>query len=535
MCIISVKPAGEKILLATYEDMFRRNPDGAGIAYVDPIKNTLVIKKGLMTAKELIEEVLPIEHQDLLIHFRVASPGMVINAKNCHPFRAEYFDSEVEGATPRFQFAIAHNGKLDWRDTKDHSDTSCFVHDIMRPHISRDPWFLDQEYGQIMMERMICSVGYTNNKMAVMRYDTVEKKTVFYIINEKAGDTDGKIWYSNKTWKEPKGGWAIAANTAWRSAMELLDGQADEGYYGQVTGHNSHHGGYTPPFIPGAVAGIGKSTHLNNPAAAKVVGPESATGQLVPPMPVRNANATYRQLTGYFELLKLSKPDVNGWFWSFTYSCWMNTTTKIWCEKLLTRMEPYDVDVFMKTGIFMAPVGATKEHKELMELYVAPVVVTPVKAEGPPSPLPKVVGLDTSKINIDHLDKKERQLLVHESVQVMMRGGWKKEQIRDFSVADKIDQLRSHVRFIVEDAKGYDGKPVDLQEMDDTYLDIWMLARIKEGAFRDILIAAENAEFADSLREGINSNDLSDAAKQEALAEAEFKAGNTEMQGQITS
>ncbi len=177
----------------------------------------------------------------------------------------------------------------------------------------------------------------------------------------------------------------------------------------------------------------------------------------------------------------------------------------------------------------------TKEHKELMELYVAPVVVTPVKAEGPPSPLPKVVGLDTSKINIDHLDKKERQLLVHESVQVMMRGGWKKEQIRDFTVADKIDQLRSHVRFIVEDAKGYDGKPVDLQEMDDTYLDIWMLARIKEGAFRDILIAAENAEFADSLREGINSNDLSDAAKQEALAEAEFKAGNTEMQGQITS
>lgn len=191
MCVICHKPAKIKLKREVYENCFINNDDGAGIAYVKDDK--LVVKKGFFQFDEFYKtEIEPNEELELLIHFRIASPGMVINADNCHPF--EWDTPSFDG---RYQFALVHNGRLEYDGDKTRSDTAKFTDDVMKPHFDRDPFMLDSPVGVWMMERVINPLTHNNNKVCVLRYDTVEKKSDLVIIGKKKGTEAMGCWFSN--------------------------------------------------------------------------------------------------------------------------------------------------------------------------------------------------------------------------------------------------------------------------------------------------------------------------------------------------
>jgi hypothetical protein len=198
MCIVIAKPAKIKLKREVYETCFTNNDDGAGIVYVKD--DQLVVKKGFFQFDEFYNtEIEPNEDLELLIHFRIASPGMVINAENCHPFSWDTptFDK-------RYQFALVHNGRLEYDGDKTRSDTAKFTDDVMKPHFDRDPFMLDNAVGLWMMERIINPLAHNNNKVCVMRYDTVDKKSDLVIIGKKKGTEAMGCWFSNNSFHPVK-------------------------------------------------------------------------------------------------------------------------------------------------------------------------------------------------------------------------------------------------------------------------------------------------------------------------------------------
>jgi hypothetical protein len=198
MCIVIAKPANIKLKREVYETCFTNNDDGAGIAYVKD--DQLVIKKGFFQFDEFYKtQIEPNEDLELLIHFRVASPGMVVNADNCHPFgwTTPTFDD-------RYQFALVHNGRLEYDGDKTRSDTARFTDDVMKPHFDRDPFMLDHPVGTWMMERIINPLSHNNNKVCVLRYDTVDKKSDLVIIGKKKGTEAMGCWFSNTSFHPVK-------------------------------------------------------------------------------------------------------------------------------------------------------------------------------------------------------------------------------------------------------------------------------------------------------------------------------------------
>lgn len=200
MCIIVAKPANKKIEREVILQCFDKNPDGAGISFVE--NEELVVHKGIKNAEELAGLVEAHMDKELVFHCRIASPGMVVDQSNCHPFK---IDVRIDGATkkPEFQFAISHNGRLEWGHTDKKSDTHLFVDQMLEPLFECDPWFLDTYVGEIMLERTILH-NQRLNKMAIMRYDATMKAVRTYIINKNAGNEKNGIWFSNYTWEPTK-------------------------------------------------------------------------------------------------------------------------------------------------------------------------------------------------------------------------------------------------------------------------------------------------------------------------------------------
>ena len=192
MCLALHKPKGIKLDKKYYEEAFRRNPDGGGFAYVGEAKHgkMLIEDKGFFKTEDFIAAIQAVEEAEMIIHFRRASCGGV-SLEMCHPFTWD---------CPQFSeysFAVIHNGHLLYRSEAKKSDTACFVEDILRPHLSRDPWFLDSKSGMWMLDEII---GY-NNKMVIMRYNAKKDETDTYIINQDAGVEELGCWFSNSSHK----------------------------------------------------------------------------------------------------------------------------------------------------------------------------------------------------------------------------------------------------------------------------------------------------------------------------------------------
>lgn len=281
MCIIIYKPATKKIAKENLEESWRCNSDGVGFAYVDPVAGKLVVKKGFMKMTEAIDAIM--EHQDyeLLIHFRRASPGMDVSEVNCHPF------AMVQGATEEnpngeYHFCMVHNGRLEWRSTKEKSDTSCFFDDLIMRHLDRDPYFLEYDYSREMLRRVITTTGYTNNKLVFFRYTVATGINELTIINGHLGHWEDECWYSNTSYKLPK----------YTKASQGQFGTAGNGAWVDGGGYNCH------------------------------------------VQPTTTPHAAFQAIW--------TLPDVNGWKWDFKRHGWVNETTRVFTFDLAVRTEkPY--------------------------------------------------------------------------------------------------------------------------------------------------------------------------------------------------
>ena len=86
MCVIASQPAGKTIKAGTLNQMWKRNPDGGGISWIEDGKVQVYKTMKLKDFKKKYKEVCE-QHgkHDILIHMRIATHGSVCLDNN-HPF-----------------------------------------------------------------------------------------------------------------------------------------------------------------------------------------------------------------------------------------------------------------------------------------------------------------------------------------------------------------------------------------------------------------------------------------------------------------
>lgn len=123
MSIIAVIAENKNISDEHLTNMFKNNPDGAGIAFVNRNFGTVEIVKGIFSPKKLIAKYKYAKENsigDIVIHCRLATHGK-INKKMCHPF---FVNNNL---------AFAHDGIIEGiPNNSEYSDTYMFVNYILK-------------------------------------------------------------------------------------------------------------------------------------------------------------------------------------------------------------------------------------------------------------------------------------------------------------------------------------------------------------------------------------------------------------------
>lgn len=181
MCVIASQPAGKTIKTGTLNQMWKRNPDGGGIAWIEDGKLQVYKTMKLNDFKKKYKQVVA-KHgkHDMLIHMRIATHGSVCLDNN-HPFSVD----------PQTMFA--HNGILPQvfhpSPKSDLSDTRYFNQVFLqnvKPVAFDDPAFCE----------VVGDMIGTFNKLVFLSSNKKLRKET-YIINEAHGQWVKGIWYSN--------------------------------------------------------------------------------------------------------------------------------------------------------------------------------------------------------------------------------------------------------------------------------------------------------------------------------------------------
>ncbi len=172
MCLAIYKPAATTIPAGYLYNGYSANYSkhcGSGIAWNEGGK--LHVVKGILTFEQFIEQYKKVEQHPMLVHFRLAT-HRPINQENCHPF------TMCDG-----QFALIHNGVFQIEITNpDLSDTGNFCQQIMEPAIKNGKYKNKRLMESIMGWNMACLMAASG-------------EVILY--NEKHGDWDDGVWYSN--------------------------------------------------------------------------------------------------------------------------------------------------------------------------------------------------------------------------------------------------------------------------------------------------------------------------------------------------
>lgn len=187
MCIIAYKPAGKPMFpVEQLRNMFRKNPHGAGIAYIRDGK--VFMAKGFMEEKSFISAVEAIKdplNTDIVVHCRIATSGGTTRL-NCHPYPLWKQNTSLGGT---YEAVMFHNGILDsygYKGEKEgENDTQAFIRKCLKklPHS-----FLKNE---AILEMIHKTIG-TNRLVFVSKYGV---KMVGNFIE------DNGYYYSNASYK----------------------------------------------------------------------------------------------------------------------------------------------------------------------------------------------------------------------------------------------------------------------------------------------------------------------------------------------
>lgn len=188
MCIIVYKPVGQKLNRETLARCYIKNDDGAGFAGVSEGK--IILHKSLKKFKKIygaykrliidpgLEEKIPV-----LWHFRIKTHG-AISIENTHPFI-------LEGDNVVF----AHNGVIAGNDISE-SDTKS---DTLKLKIN----ILDklQKINKNWINNETIWELLTNYIGKYSKCVFLDNKGNVKIYNEKDGEWDKGIWYSNSSYE----------------------------------------------------------------------------------------------------------------------------------------------------------------------------------------------------------------------------------------------------------------------------------------------------------------------------------------------
>ena len=179
MCVIASKPANIEIPRETLQRCFDANPDGAG--FVAAASDGLHMSKGFFTFDAFWEAYERFSICPAVIHFRIRTHGNK-DAEMCHPFKVTD------------NLWVAHNGviNIDTKSDNTKSDTWHFVDKVLIPELGEGAEsHLDNPSFQYLLS---CSIG--SSKLAFLHKDGSR-----VIINADKGEFDGKVWYSNQSYK----------------------------------------------------------------------------------------------------------------------------------------------------------------------------------------------------------------------------------------------------------------------------------------------------------------------------------------------
>ncbi len=427
MCIIVTRPAKTKPLAKEiWAECWRMHHDGAGLAYFSEEGN-LVTDKGFMNFDALYEAVKKIEHLESMVHFRTASPGMIVNAENTHPFTVTGKKWKTKAGKPRFHYAIVHNGRLPWGSTTKRSDTACFVGDVLEPILNQNPFYFHVPGNNLILETAVTTQNCTN-KLVIMQHDAELGVNETFFINEKAGNRAHGCWFSNHTWQLPAH--SYHGYGAWRSkgdffgygvGSEDLDGLNDDKWL-----QDDEHGWSWSFKFDCWVNFKGKkwTTYL----------------------PYRRAP--------YIATNLAKKGEVpTGW-----QQVYVNSTP----------IAPTPPVVIHSAGD-QAEMNKPGDKSNILPLEGGVNITVPrddeVGAER--NPLDDSQGVP----ELDHLSDDEKSVLCKEAVKYLKDMGTNKKEIRKMSTAEKIDWLRDGVKSLCPES----------ESMNYIDLDMWMLANIKDG------------------------------------------------------
>lgn len=501
MCLAIYRPKGRKFPDEVFINGFDNNEDGAGFAFIDEVKNKLVVVKGLMTKEKFFEEFKKIGDAEAIIHFRRASPGMTINEEQTHPFycdTADTFECLVRDADGHgvnddkgkplvrasFEFAVLHNGKLPWKSTNKKSDTHCYFEDILEPAFQDNPEFI----GKLYAHRLIINHVGEDNKIVVMRLDVEACKSMVWILNDKEKPAHNKFgcWFSNYSYdykrvdvsyEPPSTSIDDVLDRRWRTDGPPYTGKpykyvASTNYHGEDWDRAMHD-------LPAGFYGRGKDLF----GRKKYHGYKKHDFQ-------RDAGT-----------LPDTAPDKYGWYWSGSRHMFVNKNTDAIADTLSYRARPSWADPAPVNGCIYKDGLKPNDCGLILDAQGNILVTVRAKDE----PVDKTVIKDTSTYvdpmvglyYLDEIDKRIFKRLAFDYCQKALGHEGK----RGKTIGDQIKIMREDARTVVE----------ELSKVNNEQLDLWLINRHKHhgDVIRFLMESASKAIF----KEGVLALGVIDEAK----------------------
>lgn len=194
MCIIAISPKGKQLPSeATRRQMWRRNPDGAGLMYC---KNGYVsIEKGFMEFEAMeariheLETEIDVTETPVILHYRITTHGGTC-PQLTHPFPLSASPKALRTTHIRTALGIAHNGIIPIAARPGLSDTAEYIADVLTR--------LPRNFTQDKRERARIEREINGSRMVFLSGDGAFTKVGHWL----HGD-DG-CWYSNGSYIEPR-------------------------------------------------------------------------------------------------------------------------------------------------------------------------------------------------------------------------------------------------------------------------------------------------------------------------------------------
>jgi len=220
MCVIAAKPIGVDLPSdELFQNMWHRNPDGAGFMYADNGK--VIIEKGFMKYEDFekrlneVKASVDLKNTGAVFHFRISTHGGV-KPENTHPFPLTDNIPVMQKLRMTTSVGIAHNGVISIKTrTKDISDTMEYIASVVAPLSKmRKNFYADKDAMQIIEKT-------ADSKLAFLTGDGSIYLTSGF-------EQDNGIMYSNTSYK----GWSMYYGTGGKSYVYGYGGWDDiDDYY----------------------------------------------------------------------------------------------------------------------------------------------------------------------------------------------------------------------------------------------------------------------------------------------------------------